>query len=449
MKNILILGAGQSAPYLISYLLKEAQINNWFVTVADRDIKFARAAVNGHPNGSGIELDVNDLTKRTSLIQKSDVIVNFLAPVFQYLIALDCVRYKKSCITASYENPRVAELHNDAKKEGILLLNEMGLDPGIDHMSAMSIITKIRDNGGEINSFISYGSGIPAPEVQSNPLNYCITWNPSNVVTAGDAGAQYLEEDRIKLLPHCEVFKRTWTVNIDGIGPLEAYPNRDSLIYQKIFNLQNVHTMIRGTLRYPGWSETWNQIVHLGLYLNTLTLPEIADKSYREFTEMFLPLNVSGPKLEARIANYLGISPTGTIMKNLVWLGIFSEEKIGKNFKTPMDLMTDLIKKKMPLPEGERDMVILHHEIIANYPDRNHEEKTISTLIEYGDPNAKFTAIAKTVGAPAAIAAKLILKGELDLKGCHIPTHPQIYTKVLEELKTLGIEFSEKTEILS
>lgn len=448
MKNILILGAGQSAPYLISYLLNEAKKNNWFVTVADRDVNLSRKAVNGHSHGNGIGLDVNNFEKRTSLIQRSDVIVNFLAPVFQYLIALDCVRYKKSCITASYENPRVAELNEDAKKEGILLLNEMGLDPGIDHMSAISIITKIRDLGGEIESFISYGSGIPAPEVKSNPLNYCITWNPSNVVTAGDAGAQYLEDEKIKLLPHCEVFKRTWTVNIDGIGPLEAYPNRDSLIYQKIFNLKNVHTMIRGTLRYPGWSETWNHIVHLGLYLNTLTLPEIANKSYSEFTEMFLPLNISGPKLEARIANYLGISPTGKIMENLKWLGLFSEEKIGKNFKTPMDLMTDLIVKKMPLPEGERDMVILHHEIIAKYPGRYQKERTVSTLIEYGDPNAKFTAIAKTVGAPAAIAAKLILKGELNLTGCHIPTHPEIYTKVLEELKTLGISFTEKTEIL-
>ncbi|MCB0750365.1 MAG: saccharopine dehydrogenase, partial [Ignavibacteriae bacterium] len=386
------------------------------------------------------------MEKRHSLIQKSDVVVNFLTPTFQYLIALDCVRFGKHVITASYENPRVAELSNDAQSKGILILNEMGLDPGIDHMSAMQIITRIRENNGTISSFISYGSGIPAPEVKSNPLNYCITWNPSNVVTAGDAGAQYLEDGKIKLLPHHEVFRRTWDVEIENLGMFEAYPNRDSLLYQKIFNLKKVNTMIRGTLRYPGWSETWYQIVKLGLYLNTLTLPEIAERSYRDFTEMFLPLNVSGPKLEARIANYLNISPTGSIMKNLSWLGLFSNEKIGKNFRTPMDLMTDLIKKKMPLPEGQRDMVILHHEIIAEYKDQNKKEKIVSTLVEYGDPKEKFTAIAKTVGAPAAIAAKLVLKGELNLTGCHIPTHPAIYTKVLEELATLGIKFNEKTE---
>jgi len=444
MKNILILGAGQSAPYMISYLLNEAQKNNWFVTVADRDVSLARKSVNGHSHGSGIEFDVNDSEKRHSLIQKSDVVVNFLTPKFQYLIALDCIRYAKHVITASYENRRVAELHKDAINAGVLILNEMGLDPGIDHMSAMAIITKIREKGGTISSFISYGSGIPAPEVQSNPLNYCITWNPSNVVTAGDAGAQYLEEGKIKLLPHHEVFRRTWNVNIDGVGTLEAYPNRDSLLYQKIFNLKKVDTMIRGTLRYPGWSETWYQIVKLGLYLNSLTLPEIADRTFKEFTEMFIPLHVSGPKIEARVANYLGISPTGTIMKHLTWLGLFAEDKIGVNYKTPMDLMTDLIKRKMPLPEGERDMVILHHEIIADYGNSVPKEKIESTLVEYGKPNEKFTAIAKTVGAPAAIAAKLLLKGELKITGCHIPTHKEVYPKVLEELESLGIKFNEK-----
>lgn len=449
MKNILILGAGHSAPYLISYLLKEAQHNNWFVTVADRDGNLARKVVNGHSNGNGIDFDVNDADLRTTLIKKSDIVVNFLTPTFQYLIALDCLRYGKNVVTASYENPRVAELHNDAEKAGIIILNEMGLDPGIDHMSAMSIITDIREKGGTIDSFISYGSGLPAPDVKSNPFNYCITWNPSNVVTAGDAGAQYLEDSLIKLLPHNEVFKRTWDVEIEDLGMFEAYPNRDSLIYQKIFSLKKVNTMIRATLRYPGWGETWSQIVKLGLYLNTLTLPEIADKSYSEFTEMFLPLNVSGPKLEARLANYLGISPTGTIMKNLSWLGLFSDEKIGKNFKTPMDLMTDLLIKKMPLPEGKRDMVILRHEIIADYAEQNKKEKIISTLVEYGDPEAKFTAIAKTVGAPAAIATKLILKGELNLKGCQIPTHPEIYKRVLDELETIGIKFNETREFLS
>ncbi len=317
MKNILILGAGQSAPYLIHYLLEESAKNDWFVTVCDRDVEVAKKAVNGHSHGSAVEFDVNDTQQRHTQIQKSDVVVNFLTPTFQYLIALDCVRFKKHIVTASYENPRVAELNDDAIANGLLILNEMGLDPGIDHMSAMAIITDIRNRGGVINSFISYGSGLPAPEVKSNPLDYCITWNPSNVVTAGDAGAQYLEDGKLKILPYYQVFNRTWDVEIEGLGMFEAYPNRDSLLYKKIFNLKNVTTMVRGTLRYPGWSETWNQIVKLGFSQGTLNLPEVADMTYRDFTEMYLPLNVAGPKLEARIANYLGISPTGTINEKI------------------------------------------------------------------------------------------------------------------------------------
>ena len=446
MKKILVLGAGQSAPFLIRYLLNEAERNNWYVTVCDMNLELARKVVNGHAYGNASQFDVNDSNQRHSQIQKSDVVVNFLTPTFQYLIALDCVRFRKHVITASYENQRVAELDDDAVTNGLLILNEMGLDPGIDHMSAMSIISGIRERGGTISSFISYGSGLPAPEVKSNPLNYCITWNPSNVVTAGDAGAQYLEDGNLKILPYHQVFNRTWDVEIEGLGLFEAYPNRDSLLYQKIFKLANVKTMIRGTLRFPGWSETWNQIVKLGLSQGSLVLPEVAELSYKQFMEMYLPINVSGPKLEARIASYLNISPTGKIMQNLKWLGLLSSEKIGKNYKTSVELMTDLIKRKMPLPEGSRDMVILHHEIEAGFPNKNSKEKITSTLIEYGNPAEKYTAIAKTVGAPAAIATKLLLNGELALRGCHIPTHPEVYTKVLRELKTLGIKFVEKRE---
>ncbi len=445
MKNVLVLGAGYSAPYLISYLLEQAEKYNWFVTVCDKNYELARKSVNGFPRGNAVEFDVNDAVMRQTLIKHADVVVNFLAPVFQYLIALECLRYGKHVISASYEDPRVTDLHKDAVRKGILILNEMGLDPGIDHMAAMQLIHRIRSKNGHIKSFISYGSGLPAPEVNSNPLKYCITWNPRNVVMAGEAGAQYLEEGRIKILPYHEVFRRTWEVEVDGVGVLEAYPNRDSLIYQKQFKLQKVETMIRGTLRYPGWSETWNEIIRLGIPNETLILPETENKTYAEFTEMFLPLNAAGPKLEARIANFLNISPTGKIMENLKWLGLFSEEKIGKNYKTSAEVLIDLVVRKMPLPKGARDMVILIHEVIAEYPGENKTEKIVLTLTDYGEPD-RFTAIAKTVGAPAGIATKLLLNDELPLSGCQIPTHPMIYTKVLNELAELGISFKERRE---
>ncbi len=448
MKNILILGAGQSAPYLISYLLNEAEKHEWFVTVCDRNYELACERVGNHPRGTAMEFDVNDEALRHAQIKNADVVVNFLAPPFQFLIAQDCLHYGKHVITASYQNIRIPDLHKDAQRKGIIILNEMGLDPGIDNMSAARMINNIHDQGGIVKSFISYGSALPEPNINANPLNYCITWNARNVVMAGESGAQYMEDGKIKILPHYELFQRTWDVDVDGVGRLEAYPNRDSLAYLDIFKLEHVDTMIRGTLRYPGWSETWRNIIKLGLPNEIMVIPDLPNRSYAELTEMFLPLSASGNKQDARVANLLGINPTGRIMENLKWLGLFSDEKIGGNAKTATDAMVQLLYKKMPLPEGARDMVALVHEIIAEYPDNgNKREKITSTFVEYGDPGG-FTSIAKTVGVPAAIAAKAIMQGNLPLTGCQLPTHPIIYNTILDELKLMGMDFKESIEEL-
>jgi saccharopine dehydrogenase (NADP+, L-glutamate forming) len=447
MKNVLILGAGQSSPYLIAYMLEQAEKYNWFVTVADYNYEAACSKVCHHPKGQAVQFDVNDEKLRNTLISKADVVLNLLAPPFQYLIALDCLSHSTPVISASYENERVADLNKDAQRKGILILNEMGLDPGIDHMSAMSLIQRIRDNGGYVTSFVSYGSGVPAPDVQSNPFNYCITWNARNVVMAGESGAIYMEEGKIKMLPYNQLFQRTWEVEVDDVGTFEAYPNRDSMVYQELFKLSKVDTMVRGTLRYPGWSETWLQIVRLGIPNEHLKIPGLSDMTYRQFTEMFLPLSANGGKLETRVANFLKISPTGEIMKKLKWLGLFDETVIGGNVKTSTDVMQKILNEKMPLPEGKRDMVMLIHKLEAEFPEQNKREKYVSTMIDYGEPNG-ITAIAKTVGAPAGIAAKLLLLGELPLTGTHIPTHPVIYKKVLEELEALNIKFIEKVEVL-
>ncbi len=445
MKNVLILGAGQSSPYLISYMLKYAEKYDWFIIVGDKDYNLANERINRHPRGTAVEFDVNDEMLRKSLIGKCDIVINFLAPVFQYQIALECLDMGKHCVTASYENARTRDLHKDAMRKGIIILNEMGLDPGIDHIWAMSIIDKVRANDGIITSILSYGSGLPAPESVANPLKYAITWNPRNVAMAGESGAQYMENGKIKVLTQSHVFNRTWAVEVDGVGTLEAYPNRDSLIYIDVFNLKRVDTMIRGTLRYPGWCETWSQLVKLGMPNETMRIPNLNKITYAEFTEMFLPLNANGTKLDTRVANFLGINPTGKIMDNLRWFGLFTNEKIDSDPKTAAEVLTNILKKKLILPAGGRDMVILIHELDVEYPKENKKEKIISTMVEYGDPNG-FTAIAKTVGLPAAIAAKLILNKELPLSGCYIPIQPIIYTKVIEELKKEGINFTERIE---
>ncbi len=406
MKQILILGAGLSAPYMISYLLKEAEKNDWFVTVGDLNPQLAKKCVAGHPKGDGVFFDVNDAVMRRTHVEKADILINFLPPKYQYLLALSCTTYGCHMITASYQDDRLRDVEPDAIRKGVLILNEMGLDPGIDHMSAMSMIAKIRQENGKIMSFKSYGSGLPAPESATNRLRYVITWNTRNVVMAGEFGAQYMFKNSIKILPYHEVFQRTWTVELNGVGTMEAYPNRDSLKYIDLYGLDGVETMIRGTLRYPGWSETWLQIVRLGLSNETMHIPNLQARTYRDLVEMFLPLHNPGADLEHRVANLLHISPTGTIMENLRWLGLFSDETIKLEGDTAADVLIDLLRKKLQLDEYGRDMVAIVHEIEAVYPDKsNRREKTTSTFIEYGEPGG-FTAIAKTVGLPAAIAAK-------------------------------------------
>ncbi len=446
MKRILVLGAGKSAPYLIHWLLEQAQEHDWFVTVADVDITAAQERVAGHARGEAIFFDVNDAAIREPQIERADLVVHLISPHFLSLIAWECVQHKTPMICASYRSQEIRELNPDAERAGILLLCEMGLDPGIDHMSAMALIKSVRDEGGSITTFCSYGSGIPAPDQEHNPLKYVVTWNPRNVVMSGEAGAQFMEDDKIKIVPYHHVFHHTWTVDVEGVGTLEAYPNRDSLSYMKAFGLDDVTTMVRGTLRYPGWSETWARMVQLGLPNEGLRIPNLAERSFAEVTEMFLPLNISGPKLDTRVARFLGISPTGKIIENMHWLGMFSDEPTGCQGDTAAALLVDVLSKKMPLAADARDMVVLKHEIEVDYPgsDRAGETQT-STMVVKGEPGG-MTAMAKTVGLPAALAVRMVLTGQLDLTGCHIPTHPSIYEPVLRDLATDGIDFVERVQ---
>jgi saccharopine dehydrogenase-like NADP-dependent oxidoreductase len=447
VKQILVLGAGQSSAFLISHLLQLATEHGWFVTVGDLDVELARSRVRDHPQGSVVYFDVNDSALRAAQIANADVVVNMLPPIFQDLVAWDCVNHARHMVSASYRAQAVRDLELDAQRQNVLLLCELGLDPGIDHMSAMALIQRIRQSGGRIKAFRSYGSGIPAPDQEQNPLSYVITWNARNVVMAGQRGAQYMERNKIKIVPSHEVFQHTWATEVKGIGGVEAYPNRDALAYMEIFGLEDVHTMIRGTLRYPGWSETWGQIVRLGLPNEHLHIPHLAERSYREVTEMFLPLNVEGANLRQRLARFLRISPTGRIMENLKWLGLFSEEKIGCTGDTSAAMLVHMLQNKLTMPADGTDIVILVHELEVEYKGGRPPERITSTLVAKGDPRG-FTAMSRTVGLPAATGVKLLLTGRLPLRGTHLPTHPSIYEPILRELEAAGLTFSEVVEPL-
>jgi saccharopine dehydrogenase (NADP+, L-glutamate forming) len=443
MKRILVLGAGKSAPYLIHWLLEQAQEHDWFVTVGDMDQDAARRQVQNHARGEAIHFDVNEAAIRDPQIERADLVVNLISPHFLPLVAWDCVQHKTPMVGASYRSQEIRELNHDAQRAGVLLLCEMGLDPGIDHMSAVALIKRIREDGGRITSFCSYGSGVPAPDQEHNPLKYVITWNPRNVVMAGEKGAQFMEDGKIKIVPYHHVFFHTWRVEVDGVGTLEAYPNRDSLSYMDSFGLDHVTTMVRGTLRYPGWSETWARLVQLGLPNETLRIPRLAERTFAEVVEMFLPLNMSGPKLDTRVARFLGISPTGRIIENMRWLGLFDDEPTGCQGDTAAAMLVDILARKMPLHPDSRDIVVLKHELGVEYRDQDRAPETISsTMVVDGEPGG-MTAMAKTVGLPAALATRMVLTGQLHLTGCHIPTHPSIYEPVLADLAAEGIGFTE------
>jgi saccharopine dehydrogenase-like NADP-dependent oxidoreductase len=439
--RILILGAGQSSPYLVRWLLDRADGRGWHVTVADARESAAAARVDGHPAATAIRLDVTDPQERARRFDAADVVVNLLPPALEVPVAWTCVEHGVPMVTASYLDPGVAALDARARAAGVLLLAEMGLDPGIDLMSTARLLDGIRDRSGRPVIYESYGSGVPDPDAVDNPFSYAITWNPRNVVMAGQGGALYRMDGRLRTVPPSRLFRTTWSVDVPGLEPMEAYPNRDSLRYLDTFDLGGCETVIRGTLRFPGWCETWHQVVKLGLPNETLRIPSLPELTWAELVATFLP---GEPRsgVRAAAARFLDLRDDGPIMERLAWLGLFDDEPIGGDVSTPAQALTGLLRTRLRLPPGARDLVILHHRIVYERPD-GRRIQVLSTLREYGEPNGH-TAMARTVGLPMAIAVERILNGDLSLTGAHIPTHPEIYGPTLDALETHGIRFRER-----
>ncbi|MBA3647176.1 MAG: saccharopine dehydrogenase NADP-binding domain-containing protein [Chitinophagales bacterium] len=443
MKNILVLGAGRSSTVLITYLLDHSMEWNAKITVGDLSLKLAASKVGNHPNGNAIYFNANDEKGRKDIIQNKDIIVSLLPPALHLAVAKDCIEFKKQMVTASYVTPEMQMLDSAAKENGLLFMCEMGLDPGIDHMSAMKMIHKVKDNEGIISSFKSGTGGLVAPESDNNPWHYKITWNPQNVVMAGKGTAQYLENGKKKLVPYHRLFTETGKFKIKNYGKFESYPNRDSLAYISKYELNGIKTLLRTTLRKQGYSAAWNAVVQLGLTDDSYSLHDLNTISYGEWLSGYLPENTKwkDAPLQERTAKFLGVKQEGRIIKRLKWLGLFSREKIPLSEATPAKVMEDLIIKKWAMLDDENDMIVMRHELKYYLQKKEHE--LVSTMILPGE-NSHRTAMAKTVGLPLGIMVKLLIQQKIVLTGVHIPVMAEIYEPVLQELQEYGIEFTEK-----
>jgi len=436
MKKVLILGAGLVSRPHVHYLLSQP---NFLVTVASRTVSKAEKLVGDHPRGKAISLNVKDDKELEKLISENDLAVSLLPYTYHVKIAKLCIKHKKNMVTTSYVSDAMKELDSEAKSAGIILLNETGVDPGIDHMSAMRVINNVKNNGGRIKSFKSYCGGLPAPEANTNPWGYKFSWSPRGVVMAGKNSAKYLMDKKIIDIPGAELFATNWLVDIPGFAKLEAYPNRNSLPYKELYNIPDTETMFRGTLRYPGWCVTMKKIVELGL-LDDEKVYNLEELTYSDFIKKFI-IESKYNDLKKNLATQWELEVSSDPIHRVQWLGLLEDEKIGLGKGTAMDVFCKVLLDKLQYAPNERDMLILHHEFIAEFPHRR--QKITSTMIDYGIPGGD-SSMSRTVGLPSAIAAKLVLNGIIKEKGVRIPVVPEIYEPILEELAKQNIACKER-----
>ena len=441
MKKILVLGAGLVAGAHVRYLLDQPDFH---VTVASRTLSKAQDIIGSHPNGEACQLDVADEAALEDFIRQADLAVSLLPYVYHPTVARLCIKHRKQMVTTSYVKGVMVQLDEAAKEAGVILLNEIGVDPGIDHMTAMKVIHRVQKDGGEITSFTSWCGGLPAPEANTNPFGYKFSWSPKGVLLAGKNLALYLKDGQEVFVPGEELFDHYWIVPVEvegGVIDFEGFPNRDSLPYMETYGITTTKGMFRGTLRNVGWCPTLRKIAYLGL-LDEEERDDIAGLTFAQFTARLIG---STGNLKKNLATYLKVEEDSLVISNLEWLGFLSDDPLPLPKGAPIDILTARMLEKMRYEEGERDMLILQHEFMAEYPDR--KEKITSTMIDFGIPHGD-TSMSRTVGLPAAIGVKLILQGKINLTGVHTPVVPEIYEPVLEELEHLGIHFTEKWETL-
>jgi saccharopine dehydrogenase (NADP+, L-glutamate forming) len=440
MKKVLLIGAGKSSGYLIDYLLSYAVAENYELTVADLNMESALLKTKGLPNSKAIVLDINNAADRLEHIQAADIVISMLPAFMHFPVAQDCVNLKKHLVTASYISPEIMSLNESALTNNVLLLNEIGLDPGIDHLSAMKVIHDIQKNGGQLTSFKSFCGGLVAPESNNNPWGYKFSWNPRNVILAGQSTAQFMLNGKYKYLPYHRLFASSEVIEVEGYGKFDAYANRDSLSYRKIYGIENISTMIRGTLRQHLYCEAWHVFVMLGLTDDSIQIELPENFTYADFISSFIP--GTGNDLILRLCEFTGRSENDKIIQMILWTGILSDNMIGLKKASPAVILQQLLEKKWLLEPLDKDMIVMQH--LFEYLDAHKITKSCkSTLVVIGE-NSERTAMAKTVGLPLAMAVRRLIKGEIKLRGVQIPVMAEIYEPILKELTAYGITFEEK-----
>lgn len=445
MKNILILGAGLSSYTLVQYLLGHSEKYDWKIRVGDVSVEEARKKTGNHPNAMAVFINVEDQDHLITEIRKADIVVSMLPPRFHLKIAEECIRFGINMVTASYVSEPLKQMDERAREKNIIILNEMGVDPGIDHMSAMRIINRLKEDGDRLIAFESATGGLVAPEYDTNPWNYKFTWAPRNVVLAGAGGARFLHNNKFKYIPYHKIFKRYEIIEIPELGQFEVYPNRDSLRYQETYGLEELSTMFRGTIRRPGFCDAWDLLVQLGATDDTYTMDDTEHMTYREFTNSFLAYNIVDP-VEKKVADYLGISPDSPLMEKLKWLGLFEDSVIGLPGLTPARVLQMILQKKWQMGPEDKDMIVMQHQF--DYIRLGKHKKLYSTMVLRGEDTVN-TAMSKSVGLPVAIATRLILENRVHAKGVCIPVEKEIYEPVLDELEKYGILFTDHEIVIS
>ncbi len=441
MRNILIIGAGRSASSLIQYLLDKSVDEKLHLTIGDISLDLAKRKTNSHSNATAIALDIFDENQRKNQIKKADIVISMLPAHMHIEVAKDCIFYKKHLVTASYISEAMQSLDAAAKENNLVFMNEIGLDPGIDHMSAMKIIDEIRDKGGKMILFESFCGGLVAPESDTNLWNYKFTWAPRNVVLAGQGGAaKFIQEGTYKYIPYQKVFSRTEFMEVEGYGRFEAYANRDSLKYRSVYGLDDILTLYRGTLRRVGFSKAWNMFVQLGMTDDSYIMDDSETMNYRQFTNSFLPYHPTD-SVEIKLRLNLKIDQDDVMWDKLVELDLFNPNKIvGLKNATPAQILEKILCDSWTLQHDDKDMIVMYHKF--GYEINGQKKQIDSKMVCVGEDQT-YTAMAKTVGLPVAIATLQILNGKITTPGVQLPITKEVYLPILAELETLGVVFKE------